>query len=337
MQRIAILQAQEGIGDVVWHLPYIRAIAETSPSGTVTFLSRPSSQAHEILEGESLIEQVLYYEARGSELMRGWHLAKLVRLLRSHRFNTLWILDRSSRAALAALLAGIPKRIGLGLGRQALLISNQGIPGEHIHHHPLTKLDALMDSMNIRLATTEPNLRLPPARLQRVSERFSSYERPWRILAFGATPPKDWPETSWLTFIALLRARISGTIFLIGGPNYQSRARRALAETSGCSLVNACDLSLGEAAALIKLADLFVGPDSGPMNLSAAVRTPTYGLFGASPVLTYSAHIHPIRPDDGRPHSPDGMQFISPERVLVEVNMSPYPTYADRSGTGPMT
>jgi heptosyltransferase-2 len=316
---MAILQAKQGIGDVIWHLPYIRAIAETSPSRTVSFLSLPSSHAREILEGESGIEQVLYYEHRGSELMRAWHFAGLVRLLRSHRFDTLWILDRSSRAALAGLLAGIPTRIGLGLGRQAMFISNRGIPGEYIHRHPLTWLDALMDSMGVRLATTEPNLQLPPARLQRVGERFSRYERPWRVLAFGATAPKDWPETSWLAFIAALRARTSGTTFLIGGPAYASRARRSLAETSGHDLVDACDLPLGEAAALIKLADVFVGPDSGPMNISAAVGTPTFGLFGASPVLTYSSHIRPIRPDDGRPHAPDGMQFISPERVLAEV------------------
>ena len=43
-----------------------------------------------------------------------------------------------------------------------------------------------------------------------------------------------------------------------------------------------------EAAALLRLADLFIGPSSGPLNLPAAGGTEAFGLFGSTPVLTYS-------------------------------------------------
>jgi heptosyltransferase-2 len=60
---------------------------------------------------------------------------------------------------------------------------------------------------------------------------------------------------------------------------------------------------------LLHHADLFVGTDSGPMNMAAAVGTPTFGLFGVNPPLSYSKFIHPLTPD-GR-QGPDGMRRIS--------------------------
>ena len=73
-----------------------------------------------------------------------------------------------------------------------------------------------------------------------------------------------------------------------------------------------------DAAALLNEADVFVGPDSGPMNLAVAVGTPAFGLFGATRVLNHSRFIHPILPDDGRV-SLDGMRRISPGNVLARV------------------
>jgi len=57
----------------------------------------------------------------GSELQRGIILIRLVALLRRQRLKSIWILDRTIRPALAAALAGIPERIGLGLGTATLI------------------------------------------------------------------------------------------------------------------------------------------------------------------------------------------------------------------------
>ncbi len=81
--------------------------------------------------------------------------------------------------------------------------------------------------------------------------------------------------------------------------------------------MNACGLGLAEAAALLRHADLFVGPSSGPMNLAAAGGTDGFGLFGSTPVLTYSKFIHAVVPDGGP--SPGGMRWILPPAVLARV------------------
>src|SRR4029077_11002651 len=109
-----IIQAKRGIGDVIWHLPFIRAIAAATPEGAVTFLTPPSSRGAELLQAETCVAQTIYFEHGGSEFARAVQLVQLARMLRGLGPKTVWILDKTMRPALAALLARIPKRFGMG-------------------------------------------------------------------------------------------------------------------------------------------------------------------------------------------------------------------------------
>lgn len=99
-----------------------------------------------------------------------------------------------------------------------------------------------------------------------------------------------------------------------------ARAEKFIDACGSNQIVNACNLSLIDAAALLRLADLFVGPSSGPLNLAAAGGTDAFGLFGSTPVLTYSKFIHAIVPESGP--SPGGMDRITPAQVLERI--APY-------------
>jgi heptosyltransferase-2 len=324
---VAVIQVKPGIGDVIWHLPFIRAIATQSPSGMVTFLVPPSSGAQELLAAEPSVAETIYFQHGGSELRRGVNLIKLAGLLRRRRFRTLWILDRTIRPALAAKLAGTPERIGLGLGPQRAFITNPGIDRSHFHDQPIEWLRALMAAMKVPLPSTELDLRLPAPTLAAIGEKFSRYPRPWIVLGIGAShPDKDWPDGRWAELLTGLHT--AGTVFLVGGRQNVDRAANLIGGKAAALAVNACDLTLVEAAALLRHADLFVGTDSGPMNLAVAGATDAFALFGSTPVLTYSKFIHPIVPDGGP--SPDGMRRISPAQVLAAV--APYLARGDTRG-----
>jgi heptosyltransferase II len=317
-----VIQTKQGIGDVIWHLPFIRAIAAASGEDAVTFLTLPSTYARELLQAEPCVAQTLYFENRGSEFERGLHILRLISMLRGLRCETVWILDRSARPAFCALMAGVRRRIGVGLGRQRLFITNVGIDPGLAHAPPIEWLRALMTAMGIE-CSTEPNLRLPVEVIEAIGERYHQHPPPRVVLALGGShPAKDWPTPYWMQFMSELRTRMSGTIFVVGGPDHAARAQHLIASTQGTPTVNACDLTILEAAALMRGADLFVGPDSGPMNVAAAVGIPSFGLFGATRVLTYSKFINPILPDDGGPATLDGMQRISPGQVLERI--APY-------------
>ncbi len=332
MASTAVIQTKQGIGDVVWHLPFIRAIAAASPGGTVTFLTLPSTRARELLSAESFIDSTFYFENRGSEIKRGVQILRLISTLRHLRCNTVWVLDRSARPAFCALLAGVKNRIGLGFGPQRLFITNGGIDQRLAHELPTEWLKALMITMGIT-CQTEPDLRLPADVLAVMIDRFGRLPRPWVVLALGGShPAKDWPFPHWVEFASALRRRLSGTMFVIGGPDHAGRAAELISASGGeAGAVNGCVLTIVEAAALLRHADVFVGPDSGPMNLAAAVGTPAIGLFGATRVLSYSRFIVPVRPDDGGPPTMDGMRRISPRAVLDRVEPYLKPAAAPKS------
>jgi heptosyltransferase II len=314
----AVIQVKPGIGDVIWHLPFVRAIAAVAPGGCVTFLAPPRSGARELLAAESSVAETLYFRHGGNELQRGVNFIRLVALLRSRRFQQIWILDRTTRPAGAAALAGIPERIGLGLGPQRYFITNAGIDQRHFHGQPIDWLIALMAAMNVPLPTTEPDLQVPAATLAKIGEKYRSHVRPWIVLGAGAShPDKDWPDLQWLELLDRLRQECRGAIFLIGGEPNRARAATLIDRTVGTAAVNACDLSLIEAVALLRHADLFIGADSGPMNLAVAAGTEAFALFGATPVLKYSKFIRPIVPDGGP--APGGMTRITPAAVMAQV------------------
>ncbi len=321
--KVAVIQVKRGIGDVIWHLPFIQAIAAATPGGQVTFLAPPSSCAEELLAADPSVAETIYFEHGGSELTRAVNLLKLAALLRWQHFGKVFILDRTLRPALAARLAGVRERIGLGLGAQRHFITNAGIDQRHFHDQPVDWLKALMAAMKVPLASTEPDLRLPNATLTAIGEKFAAAPRPWIALGLGAShPDKDWPDTHWAEFLAGLRQRVQGTVFLVGGSMNSVRGENFIAQSAGAPAVNACDLRLTEAAALLQLADLFVGPSSAPMNLAVAGGTDAFGLFGSTPVLEYSKRIHAIVPPGGV--APDGMIRILPPQALEQI--APYLT-----------
>ena len=101
------------------------------------------------------------------------------------------------------------------------------------------------------------------------------------LINLGATKPANrWePER----FGALARALAEETtlpVCLIGGPGDRAMAERALAAAGEAvhDLVGAT--SLRQLIALLRRGRLFIGCDTGPMHLAAAVRTPVVALFG---------------------------------------------------------
>jgi len=94
---------------------------------------------------------------------------------------------------------------------------------------------------------------------------------------------KCWPLDKFLDLAALLHSLYSPAIRLIFGPaedrTMVERAHAYLAGT-GVELSIYSDISVSEAASLIKGSSLFIGNDSGMTHLASALGTPVIALFG---------------------------------------------------------
>lgn len=101
---------------------------------------------------------------------------------------------------------------------------------------------------------------------------------------------KRWPLSYFVQLIQMLQVNFGFRVVLVGGP--EDRQNASQIETSIPGVINiAGHLRLTETAVLLQKCQLFIGNDSGPLHLAAALRRPTIGLFGpTSPNQFYPYH-----------------------------------------------
>jgi ADP-heptose:LPS heptosyltransferase len=97
---------------------------------------------------------------------------------------------------------------------------------------------------------------------------------------------KDWGRENWRALLERMTAVAPGRpLLLVGAAEEQEASEFAAAgwtAAGGGPVVNLCGrLTPRESAAALARAQLFVGHDSGPMHLAAAVGTPCVAIFAA--------------------------------------------------------
>jgi heptosyltransferase-2 len=287
-----------GIGDVVWHVPTLRRLAALTPERAVTFLTRPTTHAAELLKYDPAIAEVAYVPFQGKR-HKFREVATLTQAFRTLAPRAAWVLDQTAQPSFAAWLAGVPERRGTGEGRplQICMLS----PGPRLprsDRHKLEKLARFMDLWDAPPSPPGPLLIVGGAERAAMRVRFAALPRPW--IAFGVTaswPPKVWGADRFVA--AADQIAKGGTAFFIGGPNDAAVTQDAARAASSCVGVSVCDLAIGQLMGLLEQVDVFVGNDSGPLNVAAGVGAPSLGLFGPTPVLDYAPNLHGlVSPDE---------------------------------------
>ena len=98
----------------------------------------------------------------------------------------------------------------------------------------------------------------------------------------GKDPSKDWGEDHWVALFQALAPDLAdyGVVF-VGAGDDVAQAQRLSSYWQGPTL-NCCgELTPRESGAVLSTAALFVGHDSGPMHLAAAMGATCVALFGS--------------------------------------------------------
>lgn len=297
-----VIQPLPGIGDTIWHLPHLKAIAGTTVEGKVTLLTKRRSMADELLAGCGFVRGVIWLERDGGRhdgLLGGWRLGAD---LRHHGFERAWILHGSSRYAVAAARAGIVERIGYGLGWQRRFLTAPGrLPVSARKASAIEKATLLLAANGIATVEEAPNLPVPPERTEEVRDAYDDLPRPWAALAIGASEDfKQWGADRFAALAHGLVERGVGAIFLLGGPGDRDLAARiAAGSPEAASVLPVIGRPLLHGAAIAAESAICIGNDTGMLNVAAAAGTPCVGLFGGSPVLTRDPRIHAVTPPGG--------------------------------------
>ncbi len=267
------------IGDVVNALALANAVRDGLPQARVGWV------AHDLVEplvaGHPSVDRVHRWQ-RGSGA-QGFRA--LVAELRSERYDLAVDLQRLQKSAALCRLSGARRRLSYDRGRskeQAWLWGGERIAAGAPEAHMLDQYMEFATHLDLP-ATPRRSLPLDPAAEEFAEELLRCLGGPPLLVNLGATKPANrWPAERFGHLARQLAATARGPVCLIGGPDDREAAAEALAAAGPGAEVRdlAGSTDLPQLIALLRRARLFVGCDTGPMHLAAALNVPLLALFG---------------------------------------------------------
>ena len=294
MHPVVVYVPHPGVGDLMWHLPFIRALAKHRSDNAITLLTRRTTHAKSLLANDPNIYKVEYVPYVNGPLRHLRELFLTLGILRRLQPRSLWILDKISRPAIAARILGMRDVFGFGLGSQRRWVCKPALNPNLKDTHQIDKLTAYFELQQIPVDSTEPELLIDPETISKQRILFNDKPKPWIMLGVGARNQiRRWPNAFYWDLIE--RFNGAGTWFVLGGlDEFELVEREIVSHTTNPNVVNISRVDIAEAAALASCCNLFIGNDSGPMNIAAALGIATIGLFGVTAPLRYSEHIRPL-------------------------------------------
>lgn len=281
--RILIVRLS-ALGDAILTLPLLCALREKFPGAQITWLTEPV--AAQILAGHPCLDQLL--TVRKGWLKRPSEILSLRRQLQAAKFDITFDVQGLTKSAAAAWLSGAPRRISFARGQARELAPNlateQITPrNKHVVRRYLElaqAVDIYSPAIEFRLPIDE-KARADVAMIRRELDRSRNYA----VLNPGAGWfSKTWMPQRFAEVAKHLQTKYQLPSLVTWGNEQEADWAEEIAQMSNGAAVIAPKLSLPQLKELYRGANLFVGCDTGPLHLAAAVETPCIALFGVTPI-----------------------------------------------------
>lgn len=284
------------IGDIVHALPAVCALADSFPQAEITWAIEDRYAV--LLEGNPCVRRVLRVDTLGwrKRLASARTLAEVagaVRRLRDQRYDAVIDFQGLIKTGILAWLGRSSRRIGYAR-------SAHREPGAGLFYtdevtlrkgmHAVEENLALVESLGARttawcfpLPRRQEDERAVDAQLARIDAREFIVVNPG-----GGWLDKRWPPGMYAQLIARVARLTEGTefateteraIILTGSPDDESDIAVILRQAA-CERARYVPTTLGQYIALVRRASLFIGGDTGPMHLAAAIGVPIVAIMG---------------------------------------------------------
>ncbi len=308
-KKILVIQPLPGIGDLLWFDAHMQALAERASNKQVSLMTKRRSFATDIFKEAPHVENIFWVDPNGHVSLWG-----LVKELRKGIFTEVWILHPSWKYTVAATLARIPKIYGYGRGLNGFLVTGKPLTPQELTLHPIERATCLLKKNGISLKEN-PKIIVSESLKESLKKRFSKIKRPWVVLGIGGSEPKKkWSPAYFIELATWLKTQ-KASVFILGGEQERAEARSIVHKAKDAHAVT--DLSLPEVMAFLDLSDVFIGNDTGTLNMAATLNKPAIGLFLASPVLNYRPTLYGTTPSEDRKIFPQQvMDMIEKKKIM---------------------
>ena len=323
-KKICIVYTHHKLGDLIWQLPYIKAISDHHDQN-VDLVVRKKTQAKDILKDLNHINKIHYNEFRKG--LAYWiDVFKLKKIFDLEKYDYVYILDKVNKPAIAAKLAGIKNIIGPGFKNQKKWITVKNYLDEKDWKLNYSEQSQKLLKINsIILNDKFPDLEVIIERLKVGNDDLMI---DGKKIAFGVDSFEDykmWFEEDFIKLADLLHEKgLFDYIYLVCGPDKSNVAKKIINDSGKKYFIDCSNKDLIGVILAIKNSAFYIGNNSGPLNLSAALGVKTFGLIANDPVseLKYSK-ITPITPQDYKDNiwtrNREGMKKLKPDEVLNKI------------------
>ncbi|MDD7996767.1 putative lipopolysaccharide heptosyltransferase III [Kosakonia radicincitans] len=285
-------------GDMLLTTPVINSLRRGLPDAQIDVLLY--EETRDMLAAHPAINTIYGIDRKWKQLGTLKHLQKewqLLCALRARQYHLVINLADQWRSAIVTRFTGAPVRLGFGFNKRknafwrfchTELVSVANHNALHTVEQNLSILSPLsvppVSTVTMSYSADDWNFARQQLTAQGVSDRYIVIQPTSRWFF------KCWDENKMAQTITALRQE-GHTIVLTAGPDKKelSMVDRILSASPQTGVISlAGQLSLRQLASLIDHADLFIGVDSVPMHMAAALQTPCVALFGPSKLTFWS-------------------------------------------------
>jgi heptosyltransferase III len=283
-KRILICRPDR-IGDVVLATPLIREIKRNFPEVFLATLTNPYTK--DILLNNPYINGLLCDDQNDKTNYPFW---KQVSMIRKYKFDTALLLLPTERLTWMLFLAGIPKRISVGVKLYQYLTftryvnRNKYIPLRHEADYCMDlgrKLGIKSQSLDTEVYTSEAEKKVIFCSIIRpLVEKYLTIKMKFICVHPGNNhSAPNWSIQKYYDLVNDLTEDERNIIFFTGGKD-EKEFEKTINKYNSPRVINLIGkLNLRELCALISLSDILISSSTGPMHIAAGLKIPTVSLF----------------------------------------------------------
>lgn len=261
------------LGDVLFSSAAIRNIRRNYPQAYLACVI--PSRCYSILKDNPHLDEVIIFDEKDRH--KGM-LSKLnfISLLRSKKFDTVFLLHRSFTRALICRLAGIGERIGHYTKKRSFLLTKKIMPPKRDSLHRIDYYLDVIEKAGLRIEDRFLDFFLSLEDEKHVKDFLSknSVAKEDFIVALnpgGNWLPKRWALDYWASLADKLISELGLKVVITGSVSDAKLAGSIKEKMLQVPIIACGSLNIKQLGALAKRADIFITADTGPLHIANAV------------------------------------------------------------------
>jgi heptosyltransferase I len=277
LNRIGIVM-MSAVGDAVHVMPIIHALKAQAPAARITWVLQPGPAT--LVRGHPLVDDIVLFDRS-----KGWRAFLDTRAELARRpFDVVLGLQVYFKAGLITGFTRAPIKLGFDKARARdanwLFTTHRIAP--HVGQHVQDQYFEFLDALGVPHAAPQWGLG-PWNDEERAWQRafLAQFDRPIAPIVVGTSKPaKDWMPERWAAVCQTLWNDYGLQPVLVGGNSDRERQAVEIITRSAPMAHNALGSGLRRLAAILDGAAVALSPDTGPLHLAVALRTPVISLVG---------------------------------------------------------